>query len=197
MDGAWLHRMRWRRRGAWLWPAFVAMTVFDAVIGHLLPPAGETETIAAAAALALVLNVIALLLLSRPLGALARRARGGLPTVVARDYGGATAVILVGCVVLAVGLVHRPTVLRDQRAMQDAVARAQAWIGFRAPAQFRRNVQFTDTYAIQDGSIYRTCVPNGTGSQTFCVVVKLALPFAQSVSFSGYEPNWLFAQGAN
>ena len=45
MDGAWVARARWRRRGAWLWPAFAAFTIADAVIGHELPPAGDAETI--------------------------------------------------------------------------------------------------------------------------------------------------------
>ena len=44
--------------------------------------------------------------------------------------------------------------------MRDATARAQAWIGDRAPAEFRRNVEELDTYAIQPGSVYRTCVPS-------------------------------------
>src|SRR3954447_20991982 len=34
----WPARMRWRLRGAWLWPAFVAFTVADGVLLHLLPP---------------------------------------------------------------------------------------------------------------------------------------------------------------
>jgi hypothetical protein len=43
MDGAWLTRMRWRRRGAWMWPAFVALTVVDAFVVHALPPDGDSE----------------------------------------------------------------------------------------------------------------------------------------------------------
>jgi hypothetical protein len=88
MDGAWLHRMRWRRRGAWLWPMFVALTVADAVIGHLLPPAGDSQTLVGAGLLALVLNLIAVILLSRPFGGLLRRFRRDLPSIVARDYAG-------------------------------------------------------------------------------------------------------------
>jgi hypothetical protein len=197
MEGAWLQRVRWRRRGAWLWPAFVALTVLDGVVGHLLPPAGETETLAAAVLLGLVLNVIAVLLLSRPFGALARRIDGALPRVVARNYGGTAAVILVAGVLLAAGLMHQPTIQGDQRALRDAVTRAQAWIGFRAPAEFRRNLQSTNTYAIEPGSIYRTCVPNEADTRTYCVIVKLAFPFPGGVSFAGYEPNSILADGTN
>jgi hypothetical protein len=85
--------------------------------------------------------------------------------------------------------------LEHQRAMRDAIARAQAWIGDRAPAEFRRNVEFVSTLAIEQGSIYRTCVPSDDRTRTYCVIVKTHLPFARSVSFDGYESNAVFSAG--
>jgi hypothetical protein len=196
MDGAWLHRMRWRRRGAWLWPAFIALTLVDAVVGHLLPPAGESQTLIAAALVAGVLNLIAVLLIARPLGAAFRRFRADLPAIVARDYAGTTVVAVVAAALLIAGLAHRPTLAAHRSMMEDAIARAQAWIGDRAPAEFRRNLQFVSTFAIQPGSIYRTCVHSDQRDRTYCVIVKTKLPFARSVSFAGYEPNSVFSQGA-
>ncbi|MGB0097343.1 MAG: hypothetical protein WBP81_32990 [Solirubrobacteraceae bacterium] len=195
MDGAWLARMRWRRRGAWLWPVFVAVTVLDAVIGHLLPPAGETQTVFAAAMLGLIANLVAVLLLSRPLGAVLRRVRPDLPAVVARNYAGTGAVVFVAIVLLTVGLAHRSSIVSERRAMQDAIVRAQAYIGDRAPAQFRRDIQLTSTYAIEPGAIYRVCVPSVNRKRTYCVVVKTHLPFERSVTFAGYEPNSMFSIG--
>jgi hypothetical protein len=197
MDGAWLARIRWRRRGAWLWPAFVALTIVDAVVGHALPPSGETEAVIAGALSAIVLNLIAVVLGSRPLGVLVRRLRPDLPKVVARDYGGTAAIFTVAAALLLAGLLHRPSVLAHARAMQDAIVRAQAWIGYRAPAEFRRNIQQVSTFAIEPGSLYRTCVPSAANpARTYCVIVKTQLPFAQSVSFAGYESNSVFAAGA-
>jgi len=195
MEAAWLHRMRWRQRGAWLWPTFIVATVVDGVIGHALPPAGETETLLAAVLAGLVLNLIAVVLLSRPLGAVLRRARADLPVVVARNYAGTCAVLLVTAAVLAVGLSHRPTLIAQQRALGDALARAEAWIGDRAPDEFRRNLVDMNTFTIEPGSIYRTCVSNLAGTRTYCVIVKDRLPLARSVSFGGYEPNSVFAAG--
>jgi hypothetical protein len=86
-------------------------------------------------------------------------------------------------------------VVAHRRAMDDAITRAQAFIGDRAPAQFRRNLEFVSTVAIQPGSIYRTCVPSDDRRSTYCVIVKTYLPLAQSVSFDGYESNAVFAQG--
>jgi hypothetical protein len=195
MDSVWLSRFRWRRRGAWLWPAFVALIAVDAVIGHLLPPVGQKQSIPAAALAGLLLNLIGVILLSRPLGMLLRRRRPDLPMTVARDYGGTAVVVLVSAVLLGVGLGHRSSITSEQRTMRDAVVRAQAFIGDRAPDQFRRNVALIDAVTIQPGSIYRMCVPGARDRRTYCVIVDTQLPFARSVRFAGYEPNWSVAAG--
>ncbi len=139
MSGAWLAQLRWRRRGAWLWPAFVVVTVFDAVIANSLPLTGESQSLGGALVLACFVNLIAVLLLSRPLGAVIRRYRKDLPSVVARDYGGRVALGAVAAVTLAAGLAHHPVIVSHRKAMEDAITRAQAWIGDtgagRVPAQ--------------------------------------------------------------
>ncbi|HEY1520475.1 MAG TPA: hypothetical protein VGF91_28885 [Solirubrobacteraceae bacterium] len=188
--------MRWRRTGAWLWPAFVALTVLDGVIGHEIPPAGTTETLYAAMLLGLVVNVIAVVLLSRPLGMLVRRLRGDMPGVVARNYAGTVVVVAVTAVIAVAGLAHRPQIQARQRATDDAIARAQAWIGDRAPDQFRHNLQYVSLLAIEPGTIYRACVPSVDGKRSYCVIVNRDLPFQNSVSFSGYEPNSVLDAGA-
>jgi hypothetical protein len=195
MDGAWLSRFRWRRRGAWLWPAFIALTLVDAVIGHLLPPVGEKQSFAAAALGGLVFNLIGVILLSRPLGMLLRRRRPDLPMSVARDYGGTVVVVCVSAALLGAGLAHRSSITRAEQTMRDAIVRAQAYIGDRAPDEFRRNVNLIDAVAIQTGSIYRVCVPGAHGIRTYCVIVDTLLPFARSVRFAGYEPNSSVAAG--
>ncbi len=192
-----LVRLRWRRAGAWLWPMFVVLTFADAAIGHALPPAGSTESLAAAALLGLVLNLLGVLLLSRPIAWGLRRTRTDLPTFIARDYGGTIVVLLISAMLLTAGMVHRPAIRSSQRAMQDAVARAQAWIGDRAPAPFRRHLQFVSVLAIQGGTIYRACVPNAANTKSYCVIVDRTKPFAQSVRFSGYEPNATLASGTD
>ncbi len=192
MDGAWLVRVRWRRRGAWLWPAFSAAVVTEALIGHALPSSGETESVLGAGLSACVLNLLAVVILSRPLGAGLRALRGDLPKVVARDYAGIWVLAFVAAALVAAGIVHRPSVLAHRRATQDAVARAQAWIGARAPGEFRRNLQSVSVIPIQPGSVYRACVLSGEQRRTYCVIVRTNLPLQGSVSFAGYEPNSMF-----
>jgi hypothetical protein len=197
MEAAWLARMRWRRRGAWLWPAFAVTTVLDGVLLHALPAAGMTQTLVGGIVAGMVFNVLAVLLLSRPLGLLVRRARPDMPIVVARNYAGTFAVLFVTAVMLAIGIAHHPTVVAQQRAFDDAVMRAEAYIGDRAPAEFRVNVTHSNTYTIQPGALYRTCVPNRGGTRTYCVIVKPRLPLAQSVVPAGYEPNSVLSEGTN
>jgi hypothetical protein len=173
---------------------FIGLTVLDAVIGHALPPQGDTESLVAAALLACVLNLLAVVLFSRPVGAVLRRYRPDLPRVVARDYAGRAVIVAVAAALTAVGLLHHPTIVAHQRAMRDAIGRAQAWIGDRAPAEFRRNVQFVNTFTIEAG-MYRICVPSAGGARSYCVIVKESMPFQRSVSFAGTESNAVFAAG--
>jgi hypothetical protein len=196
MESGWLHRVRWRRRGAWLWPVFIAATVVDAVLEHLRPPAGLAQSVASAALVGLVLNLLAVLLLSRPLGALLRRVRRDLPGVVARNYAGTAVVLAVSASLLLAGVVHHSSVVANEMALRDATVRAEAWIGDHAEPEFRRNVGLANTFAIEPGSVYRTCVPGRDARRSYCVIVKTDLPFARSVRFSGSTPNAVFAQGA-
>jgi hypothetical protein len=195
MPNAWLARLRWRRRGAWLWPTFVALTVVDGLIVHSLPLTGDSQSFMGAVVIGSFVNLIVVLLLSRPAGALVRRYRRDVPTVVARDYGGRAALLAVTVMVLAVGLFHHSTIVSHRRAMQEAITRAQAFIGDRAPAEFRRNLEFVSTFTIEPGHLFRTCVPSDERPRTYCVIVNTALPFARSVSFAGYEPNSVFSEG--
>jgi hypothetical protein len=198
MEGAaWLARLRWRQRGAWLWPTFVVLTIVDGFLLHAFPAAGSTQTLVGGIVAGMVFNVLAVLLLSRPGGALLRRRRTDMPVGVARNYAGAGAVALVTAAMLAIGLVHHSTIVAQRRALDDAIVRAIAFIGDRAPPEFRANAGRTDTYTIQAGSMYRTCVSNRAGTRDYCVIVKSKLPFARSVIPDGSEPNSIFSAGLN
>jgi hypothetical protein len=197
MDGAWLVRARWRYRGAWLWPMFAVLSVVDGLVGHALPISGRQQSVAGGVVVGLALNLLAVVLLSRPLGAIWRRRRRDLPSLVARNYAGTLCLALITVGFVVAGLGNRSDLRSDDAAYRDAVVRAVAFIGDRAPAQFRRNVAHADTFTIQPDSVYRTCVPNSAHTRTYCVIVRRALPFGRSVVFDGYEPNSVFATGVN
>src|SRR5436190_674323 len=117
------------------------------------------------------------------------------PAVIARDYAGSFVVVAVTSVLLGVGIAHRQTIAQQRNDARDAAARAEAWIGARAPAQFRREAARLDTFTIEPGRLYRSCVTNASGTESYCVIVKLWLPMARSVRFAGHEPNSVFATG--
>jgi hypothetical protein len=197
MFRGWLARVRWRRRGAWLWPTFAALTVFDGIIGVALPMSGDSQSLVGGLLAGMLLNLLAVLAIATPGGALLRRRRPDLPRIVARDYAGTFAVVLVASVITIVGLTHRSSIDANQRALTDALARAAAWMGDRAPAEFRANLDHLNTYAIEPGHLYRTCVKSRSSQRTYCVIVKRDAPFGHSVTFAGYESNAMFAAGAN
>jgi len=188
-----LVRMRWRLRGAWLWPAFVALTLADGAIVHWLPLAGDHESPVAGWLIGLFSSLLAIAVISPLLARGLRRFRPDMPRVVARDYAGAAVVVAVTAVLLIAGLLHRQTVNSDQHALQDAIARAQAFVGDRAPARFQSSRAAVDTLPIQPPQIYRVCVHSG--ARTYCVIVNRSRPFGRSVRFSGYEPNSLLGEG--
>ena len=67
-------RLRWRLRGAWQWPTFLALTVFDAVVISRLPFQGEGGDIVGATLAAGFFNLLAVALLA-PLGGWVLRRR--------------------------------------------------------------------------------------------------------------------------
>jgi hypothetical protein len=197
MEAAWIARARWRWRGAWLWPTFVVAALADGVIATVRPFAGDRQSFAGGVLGGLVLSLLAVLFCSRGLGRLVRRFRSDMPVAVARNYGGTIAVVLVTGGLLAVGLARHEGIVDAQQALRDAVVRAVAYIGDHAPQTFRANARRTDTFTIQAGAVYRTCVPSQDRQHSYCVIVKPRQPLQRSVVFAGYEPNWLFAEGVN
>ncbi|MGB2710428.1 MAG: hypothetical protein WBC33_02845, partial [Conexibacter sp.] len=71
----------------------------------------------------------------------------------------------------------------------------QAWIGTRAPAEFRRHVALADTVAIVPGSVYRTCAPGGRPERAWCVVVRTDVALRHAVRHDGGTPNAVFQAG--
>ena len=190
-----LVRLRWRLRGAWLWPTFVILTVADAVIVHALPLTGDGASFVGSWLLGVVVSLLAIVVLGPPLGFAVRRLRPDMPRLIARNYAGALITLAVTIVMLAVGLAHRDVVRADLAALQDASARAEMYIGAHAPAEFQRDLLRLDTYEVLPPEVYRSCAANPTRTRFYCVVVKRYLPFGKSVHYNGSEPNAVLSQG--
>ena len=195
MEAGRLTRFRWRHRGAWLWPSFIALTLLDGVIGHALPPAGDSQHFLGAALVGCFANLIGIVALAWPVSLAVRRYRRGMPEGVARDYAGTLVMASISALVLLLGILHHSALAQARQARAEAMARAEAWIGARAPAEFRARAASLDAYEIQPGSIYRVCVLSARG-RSYCVVVDTSAPLARSVRFAGYESNAVYSEGA-
>jgi len=166
----WPARLRWRMRGAWMWPTFFALTAVDGILISALPPyEGTPPGLVGAVLLAGFANLF-LLAVVAPLGGRAlRRRRPDLPRPIARDYAGTALVCALTAVILAAGIAHRPAVAGehdDTAALAGAVrayvsAHAREW----EPGLERVEVR---EYAPE---VFRACVPGTDPRRWLCLIV--------------------------
>jgi hypothetical protein len=171
-EAIWRSRLRWRLRGAMLWPAFVVAVAVDAVLFDRLPVSGDVGPgLFAAVLLAGFLN-LCLVAVAAPLaGHWLRRRRPGMPTVIATDRAG-TALLAAACaLVAALGLVHRSSVRAARDDLNAQAAQARRFFVNQAPREFQANVAHLDTVK-QDEGLYRTCVAGSDPDRAFCVFVN-------------------------
>jgi uncharacterized membrane protein YhaH (DUF805 family) len=175
-----------------MWPTFLVLTVLDALIGHALPPQGDSQTLIGAALVAVFGMLIGIIVIAPALAVAIRRVRIDMPRVVAHNYAGTAVILALSVVLLAAGLAHHPSVQADRAALADATARARDWVRLHAPEDFRQSLGSAQSYAIQQG-VYRTCFTTFPTQRTFCVVVEHD---GRSVRPAGSEPNSVIAAGA-
>ena len=162
--------MRWRLRGAWLWPAFVVATLLEVALLHWLPIAGEGSGFVGGLLLAGWLNIIAVAVLGGLGGIVLRRVRGDLPKVVADNYAGLAALAVVACGFLVAGLVHRPELAADRTAFAEQSRAVRLWVEAHADDFARAHVGSADSVMV-DTNLYRTCVPGPRPRRWLCLIV--------------------------
>jgi hypothetical protein len=171
MEQVWWSRLRWRLRGAWMWPTFIALTVVDALLLAALPIAGETgPELFPGLLLAGFLNLVAVAVIAPLAGVLVRRRRPDMPRIVAHDYAGTALVAAVTVGLLVVGLAHRPAVQEAERERAATFAAVQRYVLARAPAAYRAHVGMADTVRM-DADLFRACVPGGDPNRALCLFV--------------------------
>ena len=166
-DRVWTRRLRWRLRGARLWPAFAFLTLFDGFLLHHNPIAGDSTGVVPGVLLAGFLNLIALVLLA-PL--LSRALRGSRPQEIADDRAGTVLIVGVTATLAAIGLAHAGAVDDANRAMAEQLAAARRYFEVQAPPEYRRNRAQIDTWK-QSDDLFRTCIPGPDAEHALCVFV--------------------------
>jgi len=139
----WRSRLRWRLRGAWMWPAFAVLTALDGASIHWRPFAGDGTGVVPALLLGFFFNLVVAAVLAPMAGTLLRRRRGDLPRVVAHDYAGTALMAGVTIVVLAAGLAHRPAVLDEERDFRAQALAVHSYVRAQAAPQYRANLART------------------------------------------------------
>ena len=172
----WPARLRWRFRGALLWPLFAILTVADAVLVVLLPVSGRHTGFVPALLLAMFLNLLAVAGLGR-LGALwLRRRRPELPRLVAEDRAGTALLCAVSAALVILGVLHAPARQAADRAVRIERDAVRAFVLAHGLPAYRAHLQEIDTEQEFDG-YFRSCVPGDPGAVAFelCLLVNTSV----------------------
>jgi hypothetical protein len=195
MEAMWSTRLRWRLRGAWMWPAFGVFTVLDGILIHVQPIAGDGTPIVPAFLLAAFFNLLAVGVVAPMAGwVIRRRWRPDLPRAIAHDYAGTALLVVVALGVFGAGVANRGAAdaAHADFALQSAAVRR--WAAATAPLAYRRNIDRADTLKL-DQDFYRTCLPGPDPKRALCVYVNTDQHPAGIRRDPSREPNLSFARG--
>jgi hypothetical protein len=171
VERVWHRRLRWRLRGAWQWPAFVALTLFDGALLVVLPPYfGAPENLFPGVLLAGFVNLLAIVVLAPALGLWLRRRRPDLPRLVASNYAGAALLLAISGALIAAGLVHRSAVQAEE-AREQAVAGAMHDFVVEQAPEHRAALGAIDAIRLEP-DYYRACIPRAEPDRWFCLFVS-------------------------
>jgi hypothetical protein len=171
----WPTRMRWRLRGAWMWPSFVALTLLDGFLLHELPPVREGIELIPGILLATFGNLVLIgavgpwlarrLWKRRPAADPAAPAKAQLDVLSDRIGTGLLVASVFG--ILAAGLAARPTVVVETEERERAAEMLRGFVNAHGDAELRRNLEASDTARLADG-YYRSCIPDDERERWTC-----------------------------
>jgi hypothetical protein len=166
----WLTRLRWRLRGAWLWPAFFGLTAVDGLLISRLPPyQGTPPGLVGGVLLAGFANLILLAVVAPFAGRALRRRRADLPRPIAYDYAGTALVAMLTGVILVAGLAHHPAVAAEHEDEQALAAAVRGYVEAHAPG-WAPGLDDADAVKLKQDT-YRACVPGPDPRRWLCLIV--------------------------
>jgi hypothetical protein len=171
VERVWHRRLRWRLRGAWQWPAFIALTLVDGVLLSELPfYADGAGGLFPGVLLAGFLNLFAVAVLAPAVGRIVRRRRPDLPRSVAANYAGTALLVAITALLLAGGLLHRPAVADEEDDERAVLAGVHRYVVNRAP-EYAHGLDSIDAVMIVPEE-YRACVPGPEPNRWLCLIVS-------------------------
>lgn len=177
----WTRRLRWRLRGAWLWPAFVLLTLVDGLLIHELSPTGRNVDLLLGVILASFGNLVLVGLLAPWLARrlVARQGRveaatgdPGPPAEVIHDRTGTALLIAGAFALLAAGLALQPVIVSETEETEENALVVQRYVEAHATEEVRRNLATANTIRLGDG-FFRTCIALDDRTQAYCLLVDV------------------------
>ena len=167
-------RLRWRLRGATMWPAFAAATFVEAFLWRLLPAAGDgPDYFLGAFLIAMALNLIVVAVVAPMAGMVWRRSRRpDLPRAIAIDQAGTVLLGVLLALTVVVGVLHHRGLARDDRERGAAYAAMSNYVHNQAP-EVRGRLGRMDAVKVEDG-VWRACVPMARAGRALCAYVNVA-----------------------
>ena len=187
----WTRRLRWRMRGAWLWPAFFTLTLADALLLHLLPPIRTGVDFPPALIVSSFAN---LFLIGAVAPWLAKRLsqREDAPPLEVLVSRVGSALLVFGTVgVLAAGLAARPLVVSETEDTEAAASAVRAYIDEHANAEVRRNLDTANTIRLEE-DLFRICVALDDRTRASCYFVDTELDPPRVTRDGDARPNQLY-----
>ena len=173
-SAVWPGRLRWRLRGALLWPLFWLLIVVDAVLLMVLPISGDGPPFAGAVLLAGFFNLVAVAVLGKAGAWALRRRRPDLPRLVAEDRAGVTMLLTVTVTLIAGGIIHAPVRADADRAMRAQQEVVRAFVLAHGAPEYRAHLAQMDTEQHAD-DFFRTCVPGDPGDHPLCLLIDTSV----------------------
>ena len=176
----WPARIRWRLRGAWMWPTFIAITLLDGVVLHELPPVQEGYPLIAGILIATFANLVLIGAVApwlarriwrrRPSAAPGAPPRAQLEVLTDRIGTGLLLASLVGLV--AAGLAAKPVVVAETEEKERAATELYRYVMGHGSNELRRNLEASDMVR-QGDDYFRACIPHDDRDDRTCYLLDV------------------------
>ena len=175
----WTRRLRWRMRGALMWPLFAALTIGDALLLHFLPPNRTGVRIVPGLIIASFANLfligvvapfIARRLIARERQAHKAEEREPIPPEVFLDRSASSLLIVATIGLFIAGLGNRPVIVSETKATEENAKLVENYVNAHGTAEVKDNLQTANSKRLSDG-YFRTCINLNDRSKAFCMFV--------------------------
>ena len=193
----WPARLRWRLRGATMWPAFVVLTLADGVVLHLLPPIRTGVDLIPGILIATFGNLFLVGAVGPFLAGRMRARRPGPPApeqaareVLVDRFG--TALLAAGLLgLVAAGLATRPLVVSETEDTQANARAVRDYVLDSGNQELIRNIETANTIRLSE-DYFRTCIARDDRRRHFCLFVDTSKRPVQLKRDRSAEPNSVF-----